>query len=180
MCTEVWVACVRLESLTYIFWETFVMPRFAASLLVVLSLVTATVSGAGGEKKATPKDNPDGTWVVVGMEQNGMKVPAEALEKLNLKLTLKGEEYTVTMGGTLADKGTSKVDRQKKPNTADIKSEEGPNKGKTILAIVDVAGDTMKACYDMDGKGRPKEFAAKEGSGHTLILYKREAKKKAD
>ncbi|HWY86537.1 MAG TPA: TIGR03067 domain-containing protein [Gemmataceae bacterium] len=156
------------------------MPRFAGSLLVVVSLIAATVSGAGGEKKATPKDNPDGTWVVIGMEQNGMKVPAEALEKLNLKLTLKGEDYTVTMAGKIADKGTSKVDTQKKPNAADIKSEEGPNKGKTILAIVEVTGDSMKACYDMDGKGRPTEFAAKEGSGHTLILYKREAKKEGD
>jgi uncharacterized protein (TIGR03067 family) len=156
------------------------MPRFALSLLILISLIAAMVSGAGGEKKANQKDNPDGTWVVIGMEQNGMKVPAEALEKLNLKLTLKGEDYTVTMAGKIVDKGTSKVDRQKRPNAAEIKSEEGPNKGKTILAIIEVAGDTMKACYDMDGKGRPTEFAAKEGSGHTLILYKREAKKKGD
>jgi uncharacterized protein (TIGR03067 family) len=156
------------------------MPRFALPLSVVVTLVAATMSGAGGEKKAIPKESPDGTWVVVGMEQNGVKVPADALEKLSLKLTIKGEDYTVTMAGKVADKGTSKVDRQKKPNTADIKSEEGPNKGKTILAIVAVDGDTMKACYDMENKGRPTKFAAQEGSGHTLILYKREAAKKAE
>jgi len=153
------------------------MQGLAVSLLAVVSLIAATASGAGGENKGKQTMVQEGTWVVVGMEQNGMKLPAEVVEKLNLKLTIKGEDYTVTMAGTVADKGTSKVDTQKKPNTADIKSEEGPNKGKTILAIVEVDGDSMKACYDMEGKGRPTEFATKEGSGHTLILYKREVKK---
>ena len=52
----------------------------------------------------------------------------------------------------------------------------GPNQGKTILAIIEIDGDSMKACYDMEGKGRPTEFSTKEGSGHVLILYKRETK----
>jgi uncharacterized protein (TIGR03067 family) len=156
------------------------MRRFAGSCFVVVSLLAAAVSALAGEKTEKQKKGPDGTWVAVGMEQNGMKLAAEVLEKMSLKLTLRGEQYTVTMAGTVADKGTSKINTQKKPNTADIKSEEGPNKGKTILAIVEVDGDTMKACYDMAGKGRPTEFATKEGSGHTLILYKREAKKKTE
>jgi uncharacterized protein (TIGR03067 family) len=156
------------------------MHRFTGTLLVVVSLIAATASGAGGEKKGKQTKGPDGTWVVVGMEQNGMKLAADVLEKLNLKLTIQGENYTVTMAGAVVDKGTSKVDAHKKPNTADIKSEEGPNKGRTILAIVEVDGDALKACYDMESKGRPTEFATKEGSGHTLILYKREAKKKGE
>jgi uncharacterized protein (TIGR03067 family) len=156
------------------------MRGFAVTYFVVISLIAAAASGAAGEKAGKQKKGPDGTWVAVGMEQNGMNLPADVLEKMSLKLTLRGDQYTVTIDGKVADKGTSKVDTQKKPNTADIKSEEGPNKGKTILAIVEVDGDTLKACYDMAGKSRPTEFATKEGSGHVLILYKREAKKKAE
>ena len=62
----------------------------------------------------------------------------------------------------------------------DIKSEEGAKQGKTILAIVEIDGDSMKACYDMEGKSRPTEFATKEGTSHVLMLYKREAKKKSE
>ena len=84
------------------------------------------------------------------------------------------------MGDKVIDKGTSTVDQQKTPNTADIRSEEGPNKGKTMLAILEIDGDTMKACYALEGKDRPTEFSAKEGTGYLLILYKREVKKKSE
>ena len=155
------------------------MRRLVLAVCVVGGLIAVAVSGNGGEKKVKNK-GPDGTWVVVGMEQNGMKLPAEVIEKLNMKLTIKGENYTVSMADKVADKGTSKVDLKKKPNTVDIKAEEGPNKGKTILAILEIDGDSMKACYDMEGKGRPTEFSTKEGSSHVLILYKRDAKKKSE
>jgi len=151
------------------------MRTLVASSLIILIAVSA--GGAGGEKKGKDK-GADGTWIVVGMVQNGMKASAEDLDKLKMTLTVKGSNYTVSMAGMAIDKGTSKADETKKPITLDIKSEEGPNKGKTILAIVEIDGDSMKTCYDLEGKNRPKEFSAKEGSGHVLILYKRETKKK--
>jgi uncharacterized protein (TIGR03067 family) len=152
------------------------MKRLGLAVCVVVGLIAVAVNGNGGEKKDKNK-GPDGTWVVVGMEQKGAKLPAEFIEKMSMKLTLKGENYTVTMGDNVHDKGTSTVNTKKKPYTADIKSEEGPNKGKTILAIIEIDGDSMKACYDMEGKGRPTEFSTKEDSGNVLILYKRETKK---
>jgi len=155
------------------------MKRLVLAVAVVVGLIAVAVSGDGGEKKGK-NQGPDGAWVVVGMEQDGTKLPADVIEKLNMKLTIKGENYTVTMADKVVDKGTSKVDDKKKPNTVDIKSEEGPNQGKTILAIIEIDGDSMKACYDMEGKVRPTEFATKEGTGHVLILYKREAKKKSE
>jgi uncharacterized protein (TIGR03067 family) len=146
------------------------------AVCVVGGFIAMAVNGSGGEKK-DKNTGPDGTWVVVGMEKNGMKVPAELVEKMNMKLTIKGENYTVTMGDKVHDKGTSTVDTKKKPHTADIKSEESPNKGKTILAIIEIDGDSMKACYSLEGKDRPTEFSTKEDSGNILILYKRETKK---
>jgi uncharacterized protein (TIGR03067 family) len=154
------------------------MQKLVVSFVFVCCFIPVVASGGGGDKKADAKLNPEGSWVVVAMEENGMKTPVEAIEKLNMKLTLKGDSYTVTMAGSVIDKGTSKSDMQKKPITVDIKSEEGPNKGKTMLAIVELDGDTMKACYAMDGKDRPTEFSAKEGSGRALITYKKEAAKK--
>lgn len=155
------------------------MRRFVTTILAIGGLVAASLSGAGGGEKKKDK-GADGSWVLVGMEQDGKKLPAEAIDKLKMTLTIKGEKFTITMDGKVIDKGTSKFDDTKKPVTVDIKSEDGPNAGKTILAIVVVDGDSMKACYDLDGKTRPKEFSTTEGSGHVLILYKRAAKKKAE
>jgi uncharacterized protein (TIGR03067 family) len=134
------------------------------------------MSVAGGDKKRPGKVS-DGTWVVVGMEQNGMKLHADDLEKLSMKLTIKGNDYIVAMADKIIDKGTSAVDTTKRPNALDIKSEFGPNKGKTILGIVEINGDSMKACYDLKDNKRPTTFATKEGTGLVLILYKREANK---
>jgi uncharacterized protein (TIGR03067 family) len=146
-------------------------------MFVLVSLIAG--AAGGGDKKANPEKSRDGTWIAVGIEQNGTKQAAEDVEKLGIKLTIKGENYTVTIAGKVADKGTSKIDATKKPLATDITSELGPNKGKKILGIIEVDGDTLKACYDLEGKGRPTEFATKEGSGHMLILYKRAAEKKA-
>jgi uncharacterized protein (TIGR03067 family) len=152
------------------------MNRLLTSVLAIGSLLAVTVSVDGGDKKS-PSKGLDGTWAVIGMEQNGMKMPDDAVGKLNTKLTLKGDDYVVTMADKVIDKGTSVVDTKKRPNTVDINSDLGPNKGKTILAIVEIDGDSMKACYDLKDKTRPTEFATKEGTGLVLILYKRETKK---
>lgn len=141
-------------------------------------MVAIGVGGAGAKKDK--EAGADGVWLVVGLEQMGKKLPTEVVEKLNMKLTIKGNKYTVMVADKVHDQGTSTVDATKKPNTVDIKSEEGENKGKTILAIVEIKGDSMKACYDMVGAGRPTEFATQEGSSHVLILYKREMKKKSE
>jgi hypothetical protein len=49
----------------------------------------------------------------------------------------------------------------------------GPDKGKTVRGIYEVKGDTQRVCVAAAGKPRPKAFESREGSGHTLITYKR-------
>jgi hypothetical protein len=49
----------------------------------------------------------------------------------------------------------------------------GPNKGKTILGIVEVEKDTLRVCYDFSGKDRPTEFKTAEGTQHFLVIYER-------
>src|SRR5262249_22490093 len=113
---------------------SFSMTRLLSCVLAIGVLMVTSMSVAGGDKKRPGKVS-DGTWVVVGMEQNGMKLHADDLEKLSMKLTIKGNDYIVAMADKVIDKGTSAVDTTKRPNTLNIKSEFGPNKGKTILGI---------------------------------------------
>jgi hypothetical protein len=50
---------------------------------------------------------------------------------------------------------------------------EGPNKGTVILGIYEISGETLKVCFDPEGKKRPTEFKTAAGSPTTLAVYKR-------
>ena len=56
-----------------------------------------------------------------------------------------------------------------------IKSEEGPNKGKTFLAIYEMKDEvSMRVCYDLSGKEFPTEFKATPGTKLYLAGYRRQ------
>jgi uncharacterized protein (TIGR03067 family) len=112
-----------------------------------------------------------GTWVRASVERNGQAVSADELK--DIRLTITGDKYTLDEG---KDKrtGTFKLDESKTPKTLDIISDAGPNKGKTLKAIYKIEGDTFTYCVAGPDKDRPTEFSAKAGSGHTLLVNKRQ------
>jgi uncharacterized protein (TIGR03067 family) len=113
----------------------------------------------------------DGTWLPTAAELGGQKFPDEV--RKTIKLVVKDGKYTVTAGATV-DQGNAKLDPSAKPKALDITGTDGPNKGKTILAIYEREGDTLRVCYDLSGKNRPTEFKTKEGTQLFLVTYKRE------
>jgi len=112
----------------------------------------------------------DGIWLPVAMEFAGQPFPEEA--RRGIVLEIAGEAYTVTVGKEV-DKGTVKVDAAATPAAIDIVGVVGPNKGKTILGIVEVEKDTLRVCYDFSGKDRPTEFTTAEGTQQFLVTYER-------
>lgn len=113
----------------------------------------------------------EGTWIPQSGELSGSPFP-EAILK-TIKLEIKDGKYTVTAGAAV-DKGIAKIDSSKKPKEMDIMGTEGPNKGKTIPVIYEIDGDTLKVCYELAGKERPKSFKTESGSMTLTIVYKRE------
>jgi uncharacterized protein (TIGR03067 family) len=91
----------------------------------------------------------------------------------NTKLIIEGARYIV-MVGNAPDKGSLKIDAEKSPKWMDIIGSEGPNKGKSILAIYEINGDTLRICYDLGGTARPTEFKTKPDSKLFLATYKKE------
>jgi uncharacterized protein (TIGR03067 family) len=128
-----------------------------ATLLLILPLGLLT-----SPQDDTAKDlaKLQGTWNRVSAEVNGKKVAAEELK--GVTLTVKGDGYTLKQGDQTRT-GTVKIDATKKPKQIDIISAEGPNKGKSLLGIYEVDGDTLRYCIAQPGKTRPTEFAGKEG-----------------
>lgn len=109
-----------------------------------------------------------GTWLSDSAVMAGKEFP-EAVVK-SLRLVLADGKYTVNK----VDEGTVKLDPTKKPKAMDIVCSKGPNKGKTILAIYEMKGDTLRVCYDLSGKGRPEEFKSKPDTQLFLVNYRRQ------
>jgi uncharacterized protein (TIGR03067 family) len=137
--------------------------------IVVLLGLALAAPGAGGEKKDGGASS-NGTWLPTSAVLAGKDFPDKVLA--SMKLVVKDGKYTVTVGEAV-DEGTVKVNPSAKPKTMDILGTEGPNKGKTILAIYELSGDTMRVCYDLGGKDRPTEFKSTPDTKHFLVTYKR-------
>ncbi len=140
-------------------FKTFVGPTLVLFLL-------AARSGAPGDR-----DTVQGTWLPSAAELGGKMLPDEV--RMTIKLVIKDDKYTVTVGKQV-DQGTVKRNLAAKPKEMDITGTEGPNKGKTILAIYEQNGDTLRICYDLSGKNRPTEFKTREGTQLFLVTYQRE------
>jgi len=135
---------------------------------VVLVFVVAATARC--QDAAREKTKLEGKWMLVSAEVAGEKLP-EAVVK-SISLTLKGDEYTVKVGEAV-DKGTVRLDAAAKPKTMDITGTDGPNKGKTLLAIYELDGDTLRVCYDLAGKKRPTAFETSKERPFFLAVYQR-------
>jgi uncharacterized protein (TIGR03067 family) len=138
--------------------------------IVVLTLMP-TLWLAATHGFAKDEDALQGVWLPVTAELAGKSFPDEV--RKTIKLEVKDDKYTVTVGKAV-DKGTVKRNSEAKPKELDIIGTEGPNKGKTILAIYERDGETLRVCYDLGGKNRPTEFKTKEGTQLFLVTYKRD------
>jgi uncharacterized protein (TIGR03067 family) len=133
-----------------------------AGVLIALPVVARCDDAKKDESKI------DGTWLLTSAELGGKKLPKGAE---SVKLTLKKGEYEVQAESP--DRGTVTYDDSAKPKEMDIKGTEGPNKGKTFLAIYELSGDKLKICYDLTGKARPKEFKTQAKTKQFLATYER-------
>ena len=141
------------------------MTRITFVLFLILFAVTALV------RAEDPKD-AKGTYVPTEMTVAGQAAPADQLSAI--KLTVGDGKYKVEINNEGAESGTYTVDTSKKPARMVITATDGPNKGKKILAISEVSGDTMKVCYDIEGKDYPTEFKSTNDNKYLLVVYKKQ------
>jgi uncharacterized protein (TIGR03067 family) len=73
----------------------------------------------------------------------------------------------------IVDSGEYLVDAGASPQTIDIVGREGPNAGRTMLAIYQLDADRLTVCYDLDGKERPSQMQSNDEQLLLSITYTR-------
>ena len=126
-----------------------------------------------------------GTWEMIRAESGGE--PAIDLLALRVELELTADVYVVRFAGEIADRGTCSHAPAPAPSTSapnpqlahgalalTLTGTAGPNLGRTIPCIYQLAGDRLRICYGMDGTA-PTAFASPAGSTHYLATYRRKS-----
>jgi len=144
----------------------------SAFKFAILAAISFSVHAA--DKPApTGGASHEGVWKPIAAVLGGTRLPDESLKAITLKIT--GANYEVTVEGEKdSDKGTCTLDTSTNPKRMTITSTEGPNRGKTFLAIYEMKdAGSLRVCYDLSGNEFPKEFKAPKGTSLYLVGYRR-------
>jgi uncharacterized protein (TIGR03067 family) len=147
------------------------------SSIVLFCAVGFAASGGSGtvaDDKAEIENEArkfQGTWTFESSVTAGEELPADHLKMF--VVTFEGDKHTVKKGDEVIQVGTQKLDPSKSPKTIDVTMVEGPSKGKVMLGIYELDADTLKVCFDPEGKTRPTEFKSPPGSKIFVNVYKR-------
>lgn len=145
----------------------------AAMGILITGLVLPVHAGEKDDAVARDMKLLQGNWKLQSFVTNGKEVPAEKIQ--NIKLTIKGDRYLVDFGKQKMEL-TFKIDPTKKLKAIDLINVKDDKKTVTH-GIYEVSGDTLRFCRGTEaGQKRPTEFAAKEGSGLAIAVYKRDKK----
>jgi uncharacterized protein (TIGR03067 family) len=144
---------------------------FLATLTVEIIMSASLHAGVDATQQSSDElKRLEGTWSMQEGELGGTRLPEQATKAI--RLVLAGNRYTVTTSEG-ADEGNVRLVPDEKPSAMDIAGTKGPNQGKTFPAIYELKDDTLKICYDLAGKQRPKTFETKAGTQLFLATYRR-------
>jgi uncharacterized protein (TIGR03067 family) len=123
-----------------------------------------------------PVGNPQlqpwqGSWQLMSAIEDGDEV---AGEKLKGQIFFVGvDAFLMRQDTSVLQAGNLQLNPGMKPPTVNAVVKQGVRKDSTMLGIYSLKGDTLKICFDPQGRNRPQEFASAKGAGHVLATYQR-------
>lgn len=114
----------------------------------------------------------DGTWVPLEARVGHQPIDVSELRVAQLVLD-RGAYQIVDRTNHVVDRGDYLFDETKTPNTMDIVGVSGPNAGRSLLAIFELAGDRLTVCYDLDSGVRPSNMEPLDDQLLLAITYRR-------
>ncbi|HEX3146595.1 MAG TPA: TIGR03067 domain-containing protein [Gemmataceae bacterium] len=138
---------------------------------VVFPLVALCLIAADDPDKTATKDEDrfQGEWTMVSLEVQGKKLADAEIKEY--RLTIKGDQWSVTNGVANGTDFKFKLDASKSPKSIDmstkIDGEERASKG-----IYKLEDDTLTMCRIVAQNKRPTEFKTTDREG-ILVVWKR-------
>jgi uncharacterized protein (TIGR03067 family) len=114
----------------------------------------------------------EGAWVPVAANVAGKELVVLELRVKYLVLNAGGYSI-VDRNDHIVDSGEYLVDDAASPQTMDIIGREGPNAGRTMLAIYELEKDRLTVSYNLDAKVRPIDMQPREDQLLLSITYAR-------
>ena len=114
----------------------------------------------------------EGTWVPIAADVSGKPLLLGDLRVKYLMLDAGGYSI-VDRANRVTDSGRYLVNAAAHPATLDIVGREGPNAGRTMLAIYQLDGDSLTVCYDLEDSERPSSMQPGKDQLLLSITYAR-------
>ena len=113
----------------------------------------------------------DGIWRLVRAELAGVAAPELVTAKTAVELS--DGVYVVRFDGEIMDQGTFEVSGPNESPTLLLRGSAGPNAGRIIPCIYQLAGNRLRICYGLGGVA-PTEFTTALGDDRYLAVYRRQ------
>ena len=95
-----------------------------------------------------------GTWVPVAADVSGRQLEVAQLRVA--RLIIERDSYRIVdHADQVVDRGELQLDQAALPFALDIVGSHGPHAGKRMLAIIELDGDRLCICYDLERGERP-------------------------
>jgi uncharacterized protein (TIGR03067 family) len=120
------------------------------------------------------QDKLQGEWSCTMQVRAGQKQPEEVVE--TLFRTVEKDTMVVSLFDKPLQKHKFKLNEKASPKEIDMEFLDGPNKGKIVLGIYELDGDSFKICNSNPDQPRPKEFDSKPGTATALSVWKKTKK----
>lgn len=145
---------------------------FIPTLVANLSLAIAVAQSPGTDALRAEVARHQGVWAVTSFVREGKETPPEVAH--SIVRVVEGDHVVWKRDGKPFAGTTVTLDPAKAPHTIDVVPDGGRARGKVVLGIYRLDGDTLVIVMADPGKPRPTEFKAPAGSGLTLMSFKRE------
>jgi uncharacterized protein (TIGR03067 family) len=140
-------------------------------VLLALAVGGVLAPESGDEQATQDSKKLEAAWTATSVLRNSNELPAEQLK--DLQIIFRDGSFTFKQGDKTLATGSFRLDPAKTPQAIDLTTTETDGTKKTTFAIYELADDLLRICGAQPGEERPSEFAAVDGSGHTLTTFQR-------
>lgn len=112
-----------------------------------------------------------GTWVVTRAVFDGQESDPEIVR--TIQRVVEGDHVVWRRDGQAFAGARIELDPSANPPAIDVLPDGGPSRGRRVLGIYKIEGETLTLCMAAPDQPRPDVFEAAAGSGRSLMTFRR-------